>query len=351
MAKVTSPAVDGNAARLRPRPSMIDVARLADVAPITVSRVANGQSNVSPETRARVLEAMASLGYQPNYAARALATGRFGTIGVIAFTLASYGNAQTIAATAAAAEQQGYSVTLLTAHTHRQRDVRGAFDQLIKQAVDGVVVIMEARLLDSCGLILPVEVPVVVADSGGASQYCVVDSDQVGGARLATEHLLALGHRNVWHIAGPDDSFSASARREGWTSTLQAAGLRPPGALVGDWTNEAGYRHGRTLAKDPAATAVFAANDQMALGAMRAFHEAGRAVPEEISIVGFDDREDANSYWPPLTTIHQSFGEVGRLCVESLLHEIRHETGELRTHIVPTSLVVRRSTAPARLID
>ena len=349
MAKVTGPAADGNAARLPSRPSMIDVARLAGVAPITVSRVANGQSNVRPETRARVLEAMAGLGYQPNYAARALATGRFGTIGVITFTLASYGNAQTIAATAAAAERQGYSVTLLTAHTHRQRDVRGAFDQLIKQAVDGVVVIMEARLLDGSGLILPAAVPVVVADSGGASQYCVVDSDQVGGARLATGHLLDLGHRTVWHIAGPDDSFSASARREGWASTLLAAGVRPPGALVGDWTNESGYRHGRTLARDPAVTAVFAANDQMALGAMRAFHEAGRAVPEGISVVGFDDREDADSYWPPLTTVHQSFDEVGRLCVESLLHEIRHETGELRTHIVPTSLVVRRSTAPARL--
>lgn len=348
MANLTGPAVEGGSVRPRPRPSMIDVARLAGVAPMTVSRVANGQPNVRPETRARVLEAMASLGYRPNYAARALATGRFGTIGVITFTLASYGNAQTVAATAAAAERHGYSVTLLTAQTHRQRDVRGAFDRLIKQAVDGVVVIMEARLLDGSGLVLPPDVPVVVADSGGASQYCVVDSDQVGGARLATEHLLDLGHGTVWHIAGPRDSFSASARREGWRSTLVAAGVRPPRVLVGDWTNESGYRHGRALAEDPGVTAVFAANDQMGLGAMRAFHEAGRGVPGEISVVGFDDREDANSYWPPLTTVHQRFDEVGRLCVESLLHEIRHDSGVLRTHIVPTSLVVRRSTAPRR---
>jgi DNA-binding LacI/PurR family transcriptional regulator len=326
---------------------MIDVARLAGVAPITVSRVANGHPNVQAATRTRVLEAMATVGYQPNYAARALATGRFGTIGIITFTMATYGNAQTIAATVAAAERQGYSVTLLTAHTPRQGEVRGAFDRLIKQAVDGVIVIMEARLLDG-GLILPPGVPVVVADSGGASQYCVVDSDQAGGARLATSHLLNFGHRTVWHVAGPRNSYSASARRDGWRSTLRKAGVRPPGVLVGDWTNRSGYLHGRTLAATPDVTAVFAANDQMALGIMRAFHEAGRDIPGDVSIVGFDDTADSDSYWPPLTTIHQSFDEVGRLCVDSLMHEMRHDTGELRRHIVPTSLVIRRSTGPAR---
>ena len=330
----------------RVRPSMIDVARLAGVAPITVSRVANGHPNVQEATRARVLEAMAAVGYQPNYAARALATGRFGTIGIITFTMATYGNAQTIAATVAAAEEQGYSVTLMTAHTARRGEVRGAFDRLIKQAVDGVIVIMEARLLDG-GLLLPSGVPVVVADSGGASQYCVVDSDQAGGARLATGHLLDLGHRTVWHVAGPRNSYSAGARRDGWRSTLRKAGARPPGVLVGDWTNRSGYEHGLILAASPDVTAVFAANDQMALGLMRAFHEAGRDIPGEVSVVGFDDTEDSDSYWPPLTTIRQRFDEVGRLCVDSLLHEIRHDTGELRRHIVPTSLVIRRSAGPA----
>lgn len=329
----------------RTRPSLIDVARLAGVAPITVSRVANGHPNVQDATRSRVLEAMATVGYQPNYAARALATGRFGTIGIITFTMGTYGNAQTIAATAAAAEQHGYSVTLLTAHAARQGEVRGAFDRLIKQAVDGVIVIMEARLLDG-SLILPPGVPVVVADSGGASQYCVVDSDQAGGSRLATEHLLGLGHRTVWHVAGPRNSFSANARRDGWRATLRQAGARAPRALPGDWTNHSGYLHGRMLAANPDVTAVFAANDQMALGIMRAFHEAGRDIPGEVSIVGFDDTEDSDSYWPPLTTIHQRFDEVGRLCVDSLLHEMHHDTGELRKHIVPTSLVIRRSTAP-----
>jgi DNA-binding LacI/PurR family transcriptional regulator len=327
---------------------MIDVARVANVAPITVSRVANGQSTVQEATRLRVLEAMAQLGYQPNTAARALATGRFGTIGVVTFTMATYGNSQTIAATVAAAERQGYTVTLLTASSASRGEVQGAVARLTKQAVDGVIVILEARLIGGDGLSLPPGLPIVVADSGGASEYCVVDSDHADGARQATEHLLSLGHKNVWHIAGPETSFAAASRTQGWKSTLLAAGIRPPRVLIGDWTNRSGYRHGQKLATKPNVTAVFAANDQMALGVMRALHEAGRAIPDDVSVVGFDDREDSDSFWPPLTTVRQHFDEVGRLCVDSLLHEIHHDTGELRKHIVPTSLVIRQSSAPPR---
>lgn len=328
---------------IRSRPSLVDVARVAGISPITVSRVANGHQSVSEQTRRRVLEAMTTVGYNPNYAARALATGRFGTIGVLTFTMATYGNARTIAATVASAEQLGYAVTLLTAPRTAEGE-RSALDRLLKQAVDGVIVIMEAHLLDGSGLVVPQGLPVVVADSGGASQYCVVDIDQAGGARQATQHLIDLGHDTVWHVAGPRTSFSANARVDGWRATLRDAGRIAPHELVGDWTADSGYRHGLTLAAMPEVTAVFAANDHMALGVMRAFHEVGRAIPQQVSIVGFDDTEDSGAYWPPLTTVHQDFDEVGRLCVQSLLHEIRHDTGQIRTHIVPTSLTIRQST-------
>lgn len=328
---------------------MADVARVAGVAPITVSRVANGHANVGDETRQRVLEAMERLGYRPNTAARALVTGRFGMIGVVTFTLATYGNSKTVNAIATAAEQRGYSVCLLPIDSVRQDKVRGAVDRLSKQAVDGVIVIMEARLLDSPALSLPPRVPIVVADSGGASQYCVVDSDQHGGARLATEHLLDLGHETVRHIGGPLNAFAATSRAAGWREALLARGVTPPRVLVGDWTADSGHRLGAVLAADPKVTAVFAANDQMALGVMRALHEAGRRIPAEVSVIGFDDTEDSDSYWPPLTTVHQDFAEVGRRCVDSLLREIDHGEldhgdGQLRQHIVPTSLVVREST-------
>ncbi|MEO6714892.1 MAG: LacI family DNA-binding transcriptional regulator [Mycobacteriales bacterium] len=332
--------------RGRTAPSMADVARVAGVAPITVSRVANGQPNVRPATRERVVAAMQSLGYRPNSAARALATGRFGRIGVITSSLTMYGSAQTINGIVIAAERAGYSVTLMPVRAISQGDVIGAFDKLAKQEVDGVVVIVEARLLGGGGLTLPQGIPAVVADSGGASDYIVVDSDQEGGGRMATEHLLDLGHPSVWHVTGPANSFSAASRRRGWRSALSAAGIRPPQVLRGDWTNQTGYRQGQLLAADPDVSAVFAANDQTALGIMRACHEAGRRVPEDISVVGFDNMLDSDAFWPPLTTVTQRFDEVGRLCVDSLLHEIRHETGELRTHIVETALVVRESTGP-----
>lgn len=326
---------------------MVDVAALAGVAPITVSRVANDSPAVQEETRRRVLAAMAQLGYRPNGAARALATGQFATIGVITFTLATYGNARTVAATVTAAEETGYSVMLLKA-SPRVGDIRGAYARLSKQAVDGVIVLVEEELAGAHDLTLPEGVPVVLA-SGGSSQYHGVDSDQNGGARQATEFLLSLGHRNVWHVSGPRRSFPASMRREGWRAMLAAAGLRPPRVLVGDWTARSGYRHGQKLAANPDVTAIFAANDQMAQGVMRALHEAGREIPGDVSVVGFDDKEDSDSLWPPLTTVHQEFDEVGRQCVAVLLRQIRHDADDgPGMHTVPTTLVIRQSAGPPR---
>jgi len=324
---------------------MVDVAALAGVSPITVSRVANGSPAVVEETRERVLTAMAQLGYRPNTAARALATGRFGTIGLIAFNVSTHGNSRMIAGIATAAAGEGFSVTLMTA-APRQGDVRGAYARLTEQAVDGVIVLTDEDLEDAHGYTLPAGVPVVLA-SGGTSKYHGVDSDQALGGRQATEFLISLGHRAVWHVAGPPSSFSATSRRHGWRTSLQAAGLRAPRVLVGDWTSLSGYRHGQKLAADPQVTAVFASNDQMALGVMRALHEAGRDVPGDVSVVGFDDMEDAASFWPPLTTVRQRFDDVAQLCVETLLQEIRHSpASSMRRHLVGTDLVVRQSAAP-----
>ncbi|WP_136706284.1 substrate-binding domain-containing protein [Agromyces sp. H66] len=172
----------------------------------------------------------------------------------------------------------------------------------------------------------------------------MVDTDQAHGARLATEHLLGLGHRTVWHVAGPERSYSATRRRESWARTLHEHGAEVPPVQVGDWTSESGHALGVELARDPEVTAIFAANDQMALGVLRALHEAGRAVPAEVSVVGFDDMAESASFWPTLTTVRQFFGEVGRRSVETLLHEV--EGGRPRgTTLVDTELVVRASTA------
>lgn len=327
------------------RSSMADVARLAGVSSQTVSRVSNGLANVDDRTRAKVLDAMRALGYRPNSAARALRSGRFHTIGVILTTLRTYGNIRTLDAVAEEAARSDYSVMLMPVADPTLRQVSGAYERLSAQAVDGVVIILEARLLDQAEFALPPGIPVVVVDSGAGPGYTVVDTDQVMGARQATEHLLGLGHRQVWHVAGPATSFSALHRAESWRQTLTRYGITPEPPLPGDWTSESGYRAGLELARRSDVTAVFAANDQMALGVMRALHEAGRAVPEDVSMVGFDDMEEARSFWPPLTTIRQDFAAVGRLSLQKLLRKVSEGVTASDTTIVPTELVVRRSTA------
>jgi DNA-binding LacI/PurR family transcriptional regulator len=206
--------------------------------------------------------------------------------------------------------------------------------------------LMEAHLLDASTVTLPPRALAVVADSNAGDRYRVVDTDQVGGAQAAVQHLLQLGHDTVWHVAGPSYSYSAERRVEAWRSALQSRRRQVPEPLRGDWTADSGYQAGLQLAQEPDCTAVFVSNDQMALGVLRALHEHGRRVPEDISVVGFDDVPEAGSYLPPLTTVHQDFSEVGRRCVEELLKQIRDDREATGTTLVPTRLVTRASTAP-----
>jgi DNA-binding LacI/PurR family transcriptional regulator len=328
--------------------SMADVARLAGVSSQTVSRVSTGHPGVISSTRQQVLAAMQQLGYRPNSAARALKLGEFRTIGVILFTLSSTGNSRTVEAIAGYAAQEGYAITLIPVAVPTQDGVLGAFTRLGELAVDGIIVIMEVHLLDAATVTLPPGVQVVVVDSDAGDRYTVVDTDQADGARQAVQHLLDLGHRTVWHVTGPAESFAAGRRAKAWRDTLRATGRALPTMHRGDWSAESGYRAGLALADDPACTAVFAANDQMALGVLRAFHERGRSIPGDVSIAGFDDIPDSASYLPPLTTVHQDFAEVGRRCVQALLRQIRKDPDGPGTVLVPTRLVVRDSTAPPR---
>jgi len=327
---------------------MADVARLAGVSSQTVSRVSNGYAGVNEETRQQVLAAMRELGYRPNSAARALKRGEFRTIGVITFGLSTTGNVRTLEAIATSAAHEGYAVTLLPVAVPTQDEVRGAFSRLGELAVDAVIVILEVHLLDAVTLSLPPHIKVVVADSDAGDRYTVVDTDQAGGSRDAVRYLLGLGHETVWHLAGPEESFAAQRRADAWRAELAGAGRTAPPLVRGDWSAESGYRAGLELAEQRDCTAVFAANDQMALGLLRALHERGRYVPEDVSVIGFDDIPEAGSFLPPLTTVHQDFAEVGRRCVEGVLRQMGQDTAEHGTTLVPTRLVVRDSTGARR---
>ncbi|WRZ72246.1 LacI family DNA-binding transcriptional regulator [Streptomyces sp. NBC_01237] len=330
----------------RARVSMADVASAAGVSSQTVSRVSNGDPAVIEKTRQKVLDAMRELGYRPNSAARALKRGDFRTIGVITMSLSSTGNVRTLEAIAKYASGAGYAVTLIPLDAPTQDNVRGAFTRLDELAVDAVVLIMEVHLLDAASLTLPPHVKVVVVDSDAGDRFHVVDTDQHQGARTAVRHLLELGHRTVWHVAGPEESFAAGRRAVAWEAALREEGREVPPPLRGDWAPESGYRAGLRLADEPGCTAVFVANDQMALGVLRALHERGRRVPEDVSVVGFDDIAESAAFIPPLTTVHQDFARVGELCVDAILRELRGESVEGGAQLVPTRLVVRASTGP-----
>lgn len=325
---------------------MADVARHAGVSSQTVSRVSNGSTSVVPGTRERVLAAMRELGYRPNSAARALKRGEFRTLGVIVFTLSTTGNMRTLEAISVSAAREGYAITMLPVSVPSQDAVHGAFTRLDELAVDAVIVIMEVHLLDSARVLLPPGRPVVVADSDAGDRYDVVDSDQAGGARDAVRHLVGLGHRTVHHLAGPEESFSARRREQAWRGVLGELGRPVPEPVRGDWSADSGYEWGKRLAADPECTAVFAANDQMALGLLRALNEEGRRVPDEVSVVGFDDIPEASSFLPPLTTVRQDFDRVGQQLVTGALRQLRGESEERGRTVVPTELLLRRSTAP-----
>ncbi|GAA3148357.1 LacI family DNA-binding transcriptional regulator [Planomonospora alba] len=330
----------------RPRTAVMeDVAERAGVSAMTVSRVLNTPEKVRPDTRARVLEAVRELGYRPNQAARSLVTGRSGTLGVVSFDTTLYGPASTLYGIERAARGEEYLITIVSLTALNRRSIGDAVDRLRAQSVEGVVIVAPHESAVDGLRSLPADLPVVVVGAREGLPVPVAAVDQEAGAVRAVRHLLSLGHRTVWHLSGPPDWIDAAGRIAGWRSALEAEGRPVPDPLPGDWSARSGYEHGLRLARDPEVTAVFAANDHMAMGVLRAMREAGRRVPEDVSVVGFDDVPEAGYLWPLLTTVRQNFGEVGRLAFELLLERI-DGGAENRYRLVEPELVVRESTGP-----
>ncbi|ARD41046.1 LacI family DNA-binding transcriptional regulator [Actinomyces gaoshouyii] len=327
-------------------PSLGDVARLAGVSTQTASRVSMGAGNVRPATRERVLRAMSQLGYSPNRAAQALRRGSFKAIGVLTQQIQRTGEALTTAGVVEEATNAGYAVSLVQVERPESDDMRTAAVRLAHQAIDGLVVVQAGRAGRE-HLALPPTMPVAVSDSALMGYYPSVSADQAGGVREAISHLLALGHRTVHHVAGPEGSQSALIRRAAWAASLREAGAPTPEPLPGDWSAASGYRAGLRLAADPEVTAVLCANDETALGLIRAMHEQGRAVPADVSVVGFDGLDLGEFSFPPLTTVHQDFKRHGREMVRLVLEQVASGVVDgSRSIIIPTELVLRGSTAP-----
>jgi DNA-binding LacI/PurR family transcriptional regulator len=335
--------MEPNAAR---SPAMTDVARLAGVSHQTVSRVLNDHPNVREQTRLRVRAAIAELGYRPNRAARALVTGRSQLLGIVAQNSTLYGPASLLAAFEQAAAEAGFAVSVGSVGRLDRESISGAVERHLDQRVAGLVVIAPVASADDALAGMPAGVPLVTIDGDPARPHALVTVDQAAGAREATQFLLRAGHATVWHVSGPPDWYDAAWRIEGWRGALEAAGAEVPPLVKADWSAASGYAAGQMLARMPEVTAVFTANDHQALGLLRAFSERGRKVPQDVSVIGFDDVPEAAFYIPPLTTIRPDFAAVARAGLELLLRQLDGEAvGADRVIIAPT-LVVRESVAP-----
>ena len=336
---------------------MEDVARRAGVSHQTVSRVLNGHLNVSQATREKVTAAITELGYRRNAAARSLVTRSSKVIGVIITELEQYGPASTLLGLQEEAFREGYFVSVAGLRELTPAAVLEAVNHLLNQAPDGIVVVAPVQAGVDLFRDLELTIPLEVVAGGLAPE-----GSQEQAARTAVAHLADLGHHNIAHLAGPEQWIDAQRRMAGWQAELEARGLEATPPMRGDWGAESGYRSGLEFDAD-ASSAVFVANDQMALGFMRALQERGISVPGDVSVIGVDDQPEAAYFLPPLTTIRQDFRSMGRSCIDRLLRQIPGAPSEsaagtaagpgahaaaVRDGMPAPKLIVRSSTASPR---
>jgi len=329
------------------RPTIYDVARLAGVSTATVSRALNGRGQIAPATNAAIDAAVRQLGYQPNTVARSLVTKSTQTIALLLPDIANPFYATLVSGIQQEALAAGSTMLLCTTEGDPAREEQ-YLSLLRAKQVDGVLV---------DGLVLPPEriadfvrggLPIVCLDRDiDSTSVPLVQVDNRLGARLATEHLLSLGHTRIAHVAGAPGLRISNERVGGYGDALAAAGLEHDPALVvvGSFTERGGYEATRTLVASEL-TAVFAANDLSALGTMHAISESGRHVPDDVSVVGFDDLRLAAHTTPPLTTIHQPAFEIAQRATQLLLELAGGRDVPQRLHLLEPELVVRTSTAP-----
>jgi LacI family transcriptional regulator len=333
--------------------TLTEVAHAAQVSPMTASRAINNRPGVSLETREHVLKVAADLGYVTNRAAQKLSGGRSHVIGVIATDLENQYTGSLIASMSEAAWQAGYE-TLIYSHVEREKRPSGSVVQLLRQISDGVIAILPLEF-GYLGDLASINIPVITIDHvGERAEFLAITTDCYEGARTAMRHLIGLGHRRIAYIAGDERLASARDRHHAYIETISQYGLESDPSLVlpGDFTEIRGFEATvelLSLANPP--TAIFAANDLSAFGAITAIRKAGLRVPEDISVIGFDDILFAAQFSPALTTIRQPLHQIGHSAVEALLELIagvEPPKPPKPPKPLPTEIVIRSSTGPRR---
>jgi DNA-binding LacI/PurR family transcriptional regulator len=325
-----------------------DVARVAGVSYSTVSRALNDSPHISAETKLHVRRTAAEMGYLPSAVGRSLVTQRTSTLGVVVQTLTDPFLAEIVSSVEGTALFHGYGLILASSGEDPEREAR-ALHALRERRVDGVVLVAASWRKEDREKAGAIGIPMVLICNPRQEEYIcpAVDADNQAGGRAATQHLLELGHRRIAHIAGPTLEYDAADRRDGYVQALTDWGVVPDPALI--WPGGFRPEHGIAamkylLASPQRPTAVFCYNDAVALGAMRAAREAGLRIPQDLSVVGFDDIDLAPFLEPPLTTIAQPKRQMGECAVHMLLDMLAGNPPPPGRHL-PVSLVVRASTA------
>lgn len=343
------PRVAAPAAPAASTPSIYEVARRAEVSVATVSRVLNGKGPVRAETRQRVLDAVSALDYVPHSGARSLSTRRTMLIGVLLPDMHGEFFSEIVRGIDRVARAAGYH--LLVSGAHNDPDETAAVLQALHGRVDGLVLMAPGLGASWLRQRLPRRLPVVLLNDGGTSAHPSLRIDNRRGARLAVEHLLAHGHREIAFISGPAGNSDAAERQRGYNEALRVHGLRrqPRLELVGDFSEESGALAGRAIARlTPRPTAVFAANDSMAVGCLGALRESGLEVPGEVSLVGFDDIPIARHLHPALTTVRVPIAELGQRAMSRLLQDVEGGDAAAPEHaVIAPTLASRASVAAA----
>ena len=331
------------------KPNIYDVAKIAGVSHQTVSRVINNADYIKDDTRSKVQSAMSELGYVPNAAARALVTAKSKIVGILVSDIVYHGPAGMMHAMEKEARRGGYFAISASVDPLDNDSIAQGIEHLRRVGIEGLVVITPQS--DSVQAVerLVKDIPVVFIDSPNNSKELSAELDNYEGAKRATEHLISLGHKNIVHVAGPSGWFDSAPRVSGFEDAMKTAKLQPK-VIPGDWTVPTGYEIGKNLELDKSkVTAIFAANDQLALGLMRALRQRGYSVPDRVSVIGFDDVPEAAYYEPPLTTMRPDFAELGRVAMEMMLGSINREATMRADTLVP-ELIVRESTAKPAIL-
>lgn len=326
--------------------NIFDVARLAGVSHQTVSRVLNDLPNVRPATRARVEQAIAQLRYSPSPAARALVTRRTRTIGLVSPGVSDFGPTSTAMHFNFAARAARYSVEAVSSLDDDPAAVKSVVESLLRQRVDAIVLIVVDVAVLEVVRGLDLSIPLVAVAASPRPSPLIVSIDQYRGARAAVRHLAELGHSRILHVAGPQKNPDSIERERGWRDELISRRLEIVEPLHGDWTAASGHEVGAQL-DIAAGDALFSANDHMAIGLLSAFRERGIRVPDDVSVVGFDDVPEAGFLYPPLTTVRQDFAALGGLIMQKVLLAVEDPDTVTEDTPLPTKLVLRSSTREA----